>query len=75
MFRRMYRLAFPAGVALALASGCADGRWDPDWRVLNPSCAPDGSVVFYEYPDSRGQYDTLKNSPQNCPWSKKPAAG
>jgi hypothetical protein len=56
-------------VAVALG-GCA-GRWDPDWSFGNPSCAPDGSVVFYEYPKADGSYDGLKNSPANCSWNRK----
>ena len=30
------------------------------------SCAADGSVVWFEKPNSDGSFDGLKNSPENC---------
>lgn len=58
-------------LAASLALSACGGRWDEDWKFLNPSCAPDGSVVFYEMPNKEGEYAGLKNSPANCTWNKK----
>lgn len=66
----IFRIAVCAAMLSALLAGCGNGRWDQEGSVANPSCAPDGSVVFYEYPNSRGSYDGLTNSPAHCPWSR-----
>lgn len=47
-----------AAVALALAA-CADGR-------PAAGCMPDGSPVYYQYPNTSGTYDGTKASPENC---------
>lgn len=57
-------------VLTGLTLTACNGRWDDQWSFGNPSCAPDGSVVWYELPNDRGSYDGLKNSPANCPWNK-----
>ena len=55
-------LRFIVVVALAAAlTSCADYRFDG-----TGSCAPDGSVVWFEKPNSGGSYDGLQNSPDNC---------
>ncbi len=40
---------------------CADYRFGG-----TSSCAPDGSVVWLEKPNSDGSFEGLKNSPENC---------
>ena len=50
-----------AGLVL---SGCAEGRWVG--TVFDPVCAEDGSVVFYQIPNSQGSYEGLKASKENC---------
>ena len=65
----MFRIAICAAMVSALLAGC-HGRWDQEGSVANPSCASDGSVVFYEYPNTRGSYDGLTNTPANCPWNR-----
>ena len=67
----MTNIKFAAAIGLVAATlaGC-NGRFDQEGSFGNPSCAPDGSVVFYEYPNANGTYDYLKNSPANCPWNK-----
>jgi len=55
-----FRFIVVVALAVALAS-CADYRFDG-----TSSCAPDGSVVWFEKPNSDGSYDGLQNSPDNC---------
>lgn len=70
----MKHLVIVIGSALCL-SACS-GRWDPDWTFLNPTCMPDGSVVYYEVPNKGGEYAGMKNSHANCPWNQpKPSSG
>jgi hypothetical protein len=38
--------------------------------MFDPLCMPDGSVVFYEYPNQQGQYDEVTANKANCPWNK-----
>jgi hypothetical protein len=61
-----------AALAAVLVAGCAGGE---DARkagtFLNPWCAPDGSVVYTQYSNSKGAFDGVKASPENCPWYKK----
>jgi hypothetical protein len=52
------KLAVLAALALLL-SGC--GRF-----AGFGNCSADGSVVWWEYPNSAGSYEGLNNSPQNC---------
>lgn len=58
------------GLGLGL-SACSDGRYEPGGSLFNPLCMPDGSVVYYEYPNKGGQYDEVKANTANCPWNKK----
>ncbi len=51
-----------AGVVLG---GCGEGR--RVGLVLEPYCAPDGSVVMYQKPNADGSYDGGQASPENCP--------
>ncbi len=51
-----------AGVVLG---GCGEGR--RVGLVLEPYCAPDGSVVMYQKPSADGSYDGGQASPENCP--------
>ena len=66
-----FRFIVVVALAVALAS-CADYRFDgtsscADYRFDGTSgCAPDGSVVWFEKPNSDGSYDGLQNSPDNC---------
>ena len=50
-----------AGLVL---SGCAEGR--QVGTVFDPVCAEDGSVVFYQIPNSQGSYEGLDASKENC---------
>ncbi len=47
-------------------SGCAEGR--QVGTILDPYCAPDGSVVMYQIPNSQGNYDGAQASRENCAW-------
>ena len=55
--------------AATILAACS-GRWNPELSVADPSCASDGSVVFYEFPNSAGNYDGLTNSRANCSWNR-----
>ncbi|MGE5503278.1 MAG: hypothetical protein ACM31L_02535 [Actinomycetota bacterium] len=70
MIRMILGAAAFAGLAMTL-SACNDGRFEPGGSFLDPLCMPDGSVVFYETPNSKGQYDEVRASKANCPWNKK----
>ena len=56
---------------LVLAGCTSEGR---DTRsvgsVVDPLCAPDGSVVYVQYSDSKGQFNEMKASKDNCSWNK-----
>ena len=54
-------------VALALY-GCGEGR--RVGSVLDPVCAPDGSVVTYQIANSQGNYEGVQASRKNCPWNQ-----
>ncbi len=56
----LVRLGLLAIVALGLAS-CGEGRF-----VGFGKCASDGSIVWYERPNSQGSYDGLDVSEANC---------
>lgn len=56
----LVRLGLLAIVALGLAN-CGEGRF-----VGMGQCAADGSVVWYERPNSQGSYDGLDVGPHNC---------
>ncbi len=38
--------------------------------VLDPFCAPDGSVVRLQYPNNQGSFEGAMASRENCPWNK-----
>ena len=59
-----------AACILALGA-CTDGRFEPGGSFLDPLCMPDGSVVFYEYPNKAGQFDEVKANKGNCVWNQK----
>ena len=46
-------------------SGCAEGR--RVGTILDPYCAPDGSVVMYQFPNSQGNFEGARASRDNCP--------
>lgn len=49
-----------AGAAVALAlSACADGRFAS-------GCMPDGSPVFYQYPNTSGNFEGTRANADNC---------
>jgi hypothetical protein len=52
-------------VLVVLLSGCS-GRF-----VGFMECARDGSPVWWEYPNSKGGFDGIAVSPENCPNVKK----
>jgi hypothetical protein len=49
------------GALLALTLASCAGRF-----TGLGTCSKDGSVVWFEQPNSKGTYDGLDNSPQNC---------
>ena len=49
------------GVVLALTLASCAGRF-----AGFGSCSKDGSLVWFEQPNSKGSYDGLDNTPQNC---------
>jgi len=66
----------PSFVVVALAAvllaGCASsGESRSAGTFLDPWCAPDGSVVYTQYANSKGEFDGVKASPEYCPWYKK----
>ena len=67
----MKRSFVVAALAAVLVAGCAGGE---DARsagtFLDPWCAPDGSVVYTQYANSKGEFDGVKASRENCPWYK-----
>jgi len=66
------KMGFVVVVLSALfVAGCAGGDSRQAGTFLNPWCAPDGSVVYTQYSNSKGSYDGVKASPENCPWYKK----
>ncbi len=46
-------------------SGCAEGR--RVGTIFDPYCAPDGSVVMYQFPNSQGNFEEPRASRDNCP--------
>lgn len=50
-----------AALLLAACSSPGDGRF-----VGVNQCAPDGSVVFWEYPNSQGTYRGIEVNKENC---------
>ena len=38
--------------------------------VLDPFCAPDGSVVTLQFPNTQGSFDGAMASHENCPWNQ-----
>ncbi len=58
-------------LALIALAGCSQGRDSQKvGSVLDPLCAPDGSVVYVQYSDSKGEFNDLKASRANCAWNK-----
>lgn len=70
---------FTALVVLGLLTACQGGPGTSTGKpqragyLLDPYCAPDGSVVQAIYPNEQGRYDTALSKPENCPWNKKAA--
>ena len=56
---------------LLLLAACTEGRFEPGGSFFDPLCMPDGSVVYYEFPNKDGKYDEVRANKQNCPWYKK----
>jgi hypothetical protein len=56
--------------ATLLLVACSGGRNQPGGSTFDPLCMPDGTVVFYEYPNKAGQYDEVTANKANCPWNK-----
>lgn len=56
----LIRLGLLAIVALGLAN-CGEGRF-----VGFDKCATDGSIVWYERPNSQGSFDGLEVNAANC---------
>ncbi len=57
-------------VALALYGCGGEGEGRPVGSVLDPVCAPDGSVVTYQFPNDQGSYEGVQASRENCPWNQ-----
>ncbi len=56
-------------VALALY-GCGGGESRRVGTVLDPVCAPDGSVVRYQFANDQGSFEGVQASRENCPWNQ-----
>lgn len=65
---RVLMMLMLAGV-LAGCSSVRDSRYLG--QIFDPLCAPDGSVVYVQFTDSKGEYNKLRASRENCPWNKK----
>jgi len=67
----MYRAALVAG-SLLLVAACSMPYQQQRTvgSLLDPYCAPDGSVVRVQYANNEGRYDGAQASPANCPWNK-----
>ncbi len=52
--------------------GTGESRGEPRrvGTMIDPFCAPDGSVVRLLYPNSQGSFEGTKSSRENCPWYK-----
>ena len=51
-------------------AGCGNAKM-VGFPFVNQYCASDGTAVFAIFPNSQGQYEPMKASPQNCPGAKK----
>jgi len=60
-----------AALAAVLVAGCASGESREAGTFLDPLCAPDGSVVYTQYANTKGSFDGVKASHDNCPWYQK----
>lgn len=59
-------------VVISVLAGCAAGRDSRGLsQIADPYCAPDGSVVYVQFTDSKGNFNKLRASRENCPWYKK----
>ena len=38
--------------------------------IMDPFCAPDGSIIRLIYPNARGKFDGALASRENCPWNQ-----
>ncbi len=38
--------------------------------IIDPFCAPDGSIVRLQYPNAQGSFDGAMASRENCPWNQ-----
>jgi len=38
--------------------------------IIDPFCAPDGSIVRLIYPNAQGSFDGATASRENCPWNQ-----
>ena len=38
--------------------------------IMDPFCAPDGSIVRLVYPNAQGSFDNALASRENCPWNQ-----
>jgi hypothetical protein len=66
------------GIMIALLfvlAACGGGRESESLGgFFDPYCAEDGSVVQVGIANSKGKYEKLPASRENCPWNKKKAA-
>jgi hypothetical protein len=53
-----------------LLTACGGGRAEEQASFWDPPCMPDGSVVYYQYPNKSGAYDAAQGSRANCTWNK-----
>lgn len=60
-----------AALTAIVLAGCASGESRQAGSFWNPPCAPDGSVVYTQFANTKGAYDGVKASLENCPWYKK----
>ena len=60
-----------AAVCLTVLAACADRERKYVGNVSDPLCAPDGSVVFYQYATAKGNFPAVRATRENCAWNKK----
>ena len=51
-------------------SGTSSGAPRQVGTFLDPFCAPDGSVVRVQYPNSQGSFAGAEASRENCSWNQ-----
>lgn len=67
----MVKWLLAGATALALVACAGDRGTQTAGGVLDPVCAPDGSVVFVTYSNSEQNFETAEASRANCSWNQE----